>query len=125
MFNKQNIKLGGEGRIVEIDESLFIKVKHNRGRDMLREKVSFFGLYERASSDMPKRLLFFKVEARDAVYLLNIIYNHSFQDQQFILTAAYNQIINLDRQYEHRTVNYSLTFVAPDGTHTNSIESTW
>ena len=48
MFNKKNIKLGGEGRIVEIDESLFIKVKHNRGRDMLREKVWVFGLYERA-----------------------------------------------------------------------------
>ena len=76
MFNKKNIKLGGEGRIVEIDESLFIKVKHNRGRDMLREKVWVLGLYERASIDMPKRLLFFKVEARDAVTLLNIIYNH-------------------------------------------------
>ena len=31
----------------------------------------------------------------------------------------------LDRQYEHRTVNHSLTFVAPNGIHTNSIESTW
>ena len=39
--------------------------------------------------------------------------------------AAYNRIIDLDRQYDHRTVNHSLTFVAPDGTHTNSIESTW
>jgi hypothetical protein len=37
MFNKRDIKLGGEGRIFEIDESLFIRVKHNRGRDMRRK----------------------------------------------------------------------------------------
>jgi hypothetical protein len=60
MFNKQNIKLGDEDRIVEIDESLFINVKHNGGRYMLREKVWVFGLYKRASVDMPKRLLFLK-----------------------------------------------------------------
>ena len=39
--------------------------------------------------------------------------------------ASYNQIINLDRRYQHRTVNHSINFVAPDGTHTNSIESAW
>ncbi len=42
MFNKNDIRIGGEGRIVEIDESLFIKVKHNRGRDILRPKVWVF-----------------------------------------------------------------------------------
>ena len=26
---------------------------------------------------------------------------------------------------EHRTVNHSVTYVAPDGTHTNTIEGTW
>jgi hypothetical protein len=31
MFNKNDIRIGGDGRIVEIDESIFIKVKHNRG----------------------------------------------------------------------------------------------
>ena len=71
MFDKNNIKLGGEDKIVEIDESLFIKVKHNRGCDTLRPKVWVFGLYERATEDEPKRVLFFKVEARDAVTLLN------------------------------------------------------
>ncbi len=127
MFNKNDIRIGGEGRIVEIDESLFIKVKHNRGRDTLRPKVWVFGLYERATADQPKRVLFFKVDSRDAVTLLNVIYNHVLPGTTILSDcwAAYNRIIDLDRQYDHRTVNHSLTFVAPDGTHTNSIESTW
>jgi transposase-like protein len=127
MFNKNDIRIGGEGRIVEIDESLFIKVKHNRGRDTVRPKVWVFGLYERATADQPKRVLFFKVDSRDAVTLLNVIYNHVLPGTTILSDcwAAYNRIIDLDRQYDHRTVNHSLTFVAPDGTHTNSIESTW
>ena len=61
MFNKHNIKLGGPGRVIEIDESLFIRVKPNRGRDMGRDKVWVFGLYERATLDQPKRILLFQV----------------------------------------------------------------
>ena len=127
IYNKNHIKLGGEGKVVEIDESLFIKVKHNRGRDILRPKVWVFGLYERATANEPKRVLFFKVDTRDAVTLLNIIYNHVLPGTTINSDcwAAYNRIIQLDRRYNHRTVNHSLTFVAPDGTHTNSIESTW
>jgi hypothetical protein len=127
MFNKNDIKIGGPGKIVEIDESLFIKVKHNRGRDTRREKVWVFGLYERATEDEPKRVLFFKVESRNAITLLNIIYNHVLPETTIYSDewAAYNRIVDLDRNFRHQTVNYSLTFVAPDGTHTNSIESTW
>ena len=60
------------GRIVEIDESLFIKVKHNRGHDTLRPKIWVFGLYEKATIGQPKRV-HFKVKSRDAVTLLNIV----------------------------------------------------
>ena len=100
MFNKNDIRIGGEGRIVEIDESLFIKVKHKRGRDILRPKVWVFGLYERATADQPKRVLFFKVDSRDAVTLLNIIYNHVLLGTTIHSDcwAAYNRIIDLDRQ---------------------------
>ena len=126
-FNKDAIKLGGVGKIVEIDESLFVKVKHNRGRDTYRDKVWVFGLCERATIDQSKKILFFKVESRDAVTLLNIIYNHVLPGTTIYSDcwASYNQIVNLDMGYEHRTVNHSLHFVAPDGTHTNTIESTW
>jgi hypothetical protein len=32
-YDKDNVILGGVGRIVEIDESLFVKVKHHKGKD--------------------------------------------------------------------------------------------
>ena len=61
---------------LKLDEILFIKVEHNRGRDILQPKVWVFGLYERATANEPKLVRFFKVDSRDAVTLLNIIYNH-------------------------------------------------
>jgi hypothetical protein len=75
-LDKTSIRLGGHGHIVEIDESLFVRVKHFRESDMLRPKVWVFGLYQRPTADSPKKVLFFKVAKRDAVTLLNIIYKH-------------------------------------------------
>ena len=74
-----------------------------------------------------KACSFFKVDTRDAVTLLNKIYNHVLPGTiiNSDCWAAYNRIIQLDRGYNHRTVNRSLTFVAPYGTHTKSIEATW
>jgi hypothetical protein len=35
-LNRKMIKLGGNEHVVEIDESLFVKVKHNKGKDLFR-----------------------------------------------------------------------------------------
>lgn len=35
-LNKDNVVLGGNGMVVEVDESLFIKVKHHKGKDLKR-----------------------------------------------------------------------------------------
>jgi len=60
MFNKKNIKISVVDKIVEIDESLFIKVKHNWGRDTIRPKKWVFGLNERVTLDQQKCVLFLK-----------------------------------------------------------------
>lgn len=120
----ENFKLGGDGKIVEIDESLFIKVKHNKGKDLKRRQIWVFGMYERGS----KLCLFIVVPKRDAFNLLNVIY-------KFILPGtliysdcwkAYSRIRDLDKHFKHLTVNHQLYFVNPEnGVHTNSIESVW
>ena len=43
----QNIILGGPRRQVEIDESLFVRVKHHKGKDLRHEQVWALSLYER------------------------------------------------------------------------------
>jgi hypothetical protein len=41
------------------------------------------------------------------------------------LWKAYGGIKNLPERYRHYTVNHSKEFVAADGLHTQTIESTW
>lgn len=42
--------MGGKGKVVEIDESLFVKVKHWKGKDLKRKQVWIFGLTERGEN---------------------------------------------------------------------------
>ena len=52
-INREKILLGGPGKIIEIDESMFSKVKHHRGKDMKKmkknEQLWVFGMKERES----------------------------------------------------------------------------
>ncbi|CAF0708282.1 unnamed protein product [Brachionus calyciflorus] len=48
--DKQNLKLGELGKIIEIDESLNAKVKHGKGKDLKRPQVWVLGLVQRKDS---------------------------------------------------------------------------
>ena len=63
-----NTVLGGHNRVIEIDKSLFVKVKHLKGKDLVPKQVWIFGMYER-----PLDVLFVEVPSRDARTLLNVI----------------------------------------------------
>ena len=41
------MKLGGKGKVVEIDESLVAKIKTHRGKDLKIQQVWIFGLISR------------------------------------------------------------------------------
>ena len=67
------------------------------------------------------------VGQRDAATLLLIVRRHVapgtiiWSDQW----AAYRNISHLPNVASHSTVNHSVEFVAPSGTHTQNIESYW
>ena len=60
-------------KVIEIDESLFARVKHHRGKDLMRSQVWVFGMRERNSN----YCVFYVVKNRTADELLPIIKKHS------------------------------------------------
>ena len=112
--------IGGENRVVEIDESLFVRRKYNGGRIVKEQWI--FGGYDAVE----KKSFLVPVPARDAGTLLPIV-------QQWVMPGSiihsdmwqvYNKLGTLG--YEHETVNRSLFFVDPvTGVHTNHVEAMW
>jgi transposase-like protein len=121
-FEMNDRRIGGEGHIVEIDESVFSRRKYRRGR-LVRERWVFGGI------DTTTRLGFLSlVEARNAQTLLPIIEQYVSPGTEIWTDgwAAYGGIAELEGNYTHRVVNHSENFVDPeDGTTTNHIERMW
>ena len=123
-INIDEIKLGGDGKIVEIDESMFAKVKHFKGKDLQRRQLWVFGMKERESGRCWLQI----VKARDAATLLHIIYRRTLPKTIIYsdLWKAYSGITKIGKSFKHLSVNHSLNFKDPiTGVHTNGIESIW
>ena len=113
-------KLGGPGKIVEIDESKFGKRKYHKGHHVEGQWV--FGGYERGTG----RTFMVPVEDRSAETLLPIIKDWIMPETTIYSDcwAAYNCLQS--EGYQHFTVNHTLHFKDPlSGTHINAIESSW
>jgi transposase-like protein len=119
VVNDDNM-VGGEGIVVEIDESKFGKRKDNRGHAV--EGVWVVGGVERTD----ERGFFAEtVTDRTAPTLMDVITRH-VRPGSIIHTDLWRGYTGLEELgFNHRTVNHSLFFVGPDGVHTNTIEGCW
>lgn len=118
VLNKE--KIGGEGKIVEIDETKVGKRKYNRGKRVEGQWV--FGGIERDSG----KIFLVPVELRDRATLLPIIKEWILPGST-IMSDCWKPYDILGKEgYEHLTVNHSVTFKDPEtGACTNKIESSW
>lgn len=112
--------IGGEGKIVEIDESKFGKRKHHRGHKIEGQWV--FGGFERDSG----KVFMVPVEKRDRSTLLPLIQTWILPGTE-IHSDCWKAYDTLSKEgYEHLKVNHSITFVDPKtGACTNHIEASW
>lgn len=111
-LDKKNLILGGPNKIVEIDESLYSKVKYNRGKDLRRAQVWVFGLVERGDN---AKCYMEIVPNREALTLLNIIYNKCAPGTIVYSDcwSSYNKISQF-KNFSHQTVNHSYNFIDPE-----------
>ena len=113
--------IGGDGVIVEVDETKLGKRKYNRGHKV--NGVWILGGVERTAE---RKVFLIEIESRDQNTLLNAISRH-VRSGSIVHTDLWKGYSNISPilGLEHHTVNHSLTFKNPeDGTHTNTIEGT-
>ena len=120
ILEEESQPIGGEGKVVEIDESKFGKRKYNKGRRV--EGVWVFGGIERES----KKCFMVPVEDRSSATLLPIIHQYVLPGTK-IMSDCWKSYSTLSEEgYIHGTVNHSIEFVNSEtGDHTQTIESTW
>ena len=118
----EGAKIGGEGKIVEVDESKIGKRKSHKGRKV--DGVWVFGMVERDSGDL--RLEVCPDNKRDQNTLLELVKKH-VSPGTTIMSDCWRGYNNLSANgYNHLTVNHTKNFVDPHtGANTQKIESNW
>lgn len=124
-FEHDDAMIGGPDKIVEIDETLVVKRKSNRGR-VLETAGWLFGGIERTTNGEFKcfvRLVY----NRSASHLTHLIQQHVLPGTH-IISDGWGAYVGLsDLGYRHSVVIHEENFVSPDdqSVHTQQIESTW
>lgn len=111
--------IGGEGKVVQIDESKFGKRKYHCGHHVEGQWV-FSGMENNS-----RKCFLITVEKRDEQTLLPIIQKW-IKPGTTIISDCWKAYCNLEKHgYMHRTVNHSIEFVNDYGDSTNKMEGHW
>ncbi|ETP35698.1 hypothetical protein F442_16217 [Phytophthora nicotianae P10297] len=133
---KAEFKIGGDGHIVEIDEtSLAKKRKYNRGKHYQEfwlfggvERVTgrWFGrvVYDKRTKDTLLPIIKQFIKPRTKI-MSDMFATYVCERGNKLHTLETNRML-LNMEYTHSWVNHNLNFVDPiTGTHTNTIEGLW
>ena len=116
---EDRVKIGGEGKVIQIDEGKFGKRKYHRGHHIEGQWV--FGGIESNS----RKCFLVAVEKRDEETLLPII-EKLIEPGTVTISDCWKAYSNLEKYwYKHFTVNHSKEFVNAAGQSTNKIEGHW
>ncbi|XP_058122853.1 uncharacterized protein LOC131293818 [Anopheles ziemanni] len=122
VFHHQN-QIGGEGCVVELDESVVTKRKYHRGRMSYNNQVWVFGGICRETRDIFVEI----VEKRDRATLHNLIVTH-VRPGTTIMTDCWRSYNGLSLHgFIHQSINHSQYFIHPEDptVHTQNIENVW
>ena len=112
-------KLGGPGKVVQIDESKIGKRKYHRGHVVEGQWV--FGGIEEES----RKCFIVCVDDRSEATLLKHTQDW-IEPGTVIVSDCWKAYVNLDKYgYTHKTVNHSVEFVSSEGYDTNKQEGHW
>ena len=114
--------LGGNGKNVQIDESLFGHAKYHIGKNLHYPSYWCFGMIEEETG----RITIMNVQDRSEYSLVPIIVSY-VQQGTTIKSDQWRGYSNLSQyNYHHLTVNHRQNFVDPDTqANTQTIESNW
>lgn len=112
-------KMGGPGKIIEVDETRIGHRKFERGR--LVHGRWLLGLIERGENEFRC----FEVDTRDKDTLAKIILDNVVKGST-VHTDGWRAYNALRESFKHGIVNHSKNFISPEGgVHTQKIESQW
>ena len=127
-FNNQEA-IGGDSVVVEIDETLVVRKKYNKGRDLIQTWL--FGGIERTSkkSFVVPLLdpLSNEIQKRNKATLVPLIKKY-IKPGSIIISDCWSAYVSLTEEgYTHYSVNHSEHFVDPHHpeVHTQNIERYW